>query len=490
HLAWLGVDALWICPVTVSPDDDWGYDVSDYLDVHPELGTLADLDELIAEAKTRGLAVLLDLVPNHTSERHPWFVDSRSSLTSAHRDWYVWVDPKPDGSPPNNWLGTFGGPAWTLDEMTGQSYLHNFLSSQPDLNWWNQEVRDAFDEILRFWFDRGVAGFRIDVCHMIVKDAALRDNPPATDEDHPYEQAHGQRKLYNADRPELHDVLRRWRRLADTYEPPRALVGETYLMDVGRLARFYGGGEELHLAINFVLLHSRFEAGAISAIVEATESSIQAPATPAWVISSHDISRSRTRWCRGRQDAARCALMALLTLRGTAILYYGDELAMPDTELSEGDLLDPVSQRRFPAPGRDQARTPMPWTADGGAGFTGAGNRPWLPIGDQQACNVSDQRDDPESTLHLCRDLLTLRRQRSDLRHGFYEALTSPPGIWAFRRGATTAVAINLSDDPLAFEGISGTVLLGTSRALDAQTLHGRLELAALEGAVIELTAP
>src|SRR2546426_2518092 len=228
HLAWLGVDAIWVCPITVSPDTDWGYDVVDYCAVQPVLGTLEDVDKLVAEAGARGIRVLLDLVPNHTSDQHPWFVDARSSRRAPHRDFYVWADPKPDGSPPNNWRSSFGGPAWTSDPVTGQSYLHNFLSTQPDLNWWDEEVRDAFDRILRFWFDRGVAGFRIDVCHQIVKDAQLRDNPPAEPGDHPYVLAHGQRKVYNAERPEAHDVLRRWRAIAEEYDPPRVLLGETY----------------------------------------------------------------------------------------------------------------------------------------------------------------------------------------------------------------------------------------------------------------------
>ena len=211
HLQWLGVDAIWLSPITVSPNADWGYDVADYCAVQPEMGTLAGFDDLVAAAHAKGIRVLLDFVPNHTSDRHPWFVDARSSRTARHRDWYVWADPKPDGSPPNNWVSGFGGPAWTLDATTGQYYMHNHLAEQPDLNWWNEEVRDAFDEIIRFWFDRGVDGFRIDVCNIIVKDAELRDNPPATVDDPFDQQLFGQRPVYNANRPELHDVLKRWR---------------------------------------------------------------------------------------------------------------------------------------------------------------------------------------------------------------------------------------------------------------------------------------
>ena len=218
YLEWLGVDGVWLNPVTVSPDADWGYDVADYTAVQPVLGTMSDLDALVDEAGRRGIRVLLDLVPNHTSIEHPWFVDARSARDSAYRDWYVWADAKPDGSLPNNWVSSFGGPAWTFDERTGQYYLHNFTPEQPDLNWWNEDVRAEFDRILRFWFDRGVAGFRIDVCHMIVKDRELRDNPPATDADPFHTRMIGQRQVYNACRPEVHDVLRRWRAIADSYD--------------------------------------------------------------------------------------------------------------------------------------------------------------------------------------------------------------------------------------------------------------------------------
>ena len=257
HLAWLGVDGLWLSPVGPSPNADWGYDVADYCAVHPDYGTLEDLDALIAEAGRLGIRILLDLVPNHTSDKHAWFEDARSSAASAHRAFYVWADPGPDGGPPNNWVSTFGGPGWTLDEDSGQYFLHNFLPEQPDLNWWSDEVRDAFDGILRFWWDRGVAGFRIDVCNMIIKDAQLRDNPPATEDDPFVMQMFGQRPLYNSNQPEVHDVLRRWRAIAESYDPPRVLLGETNVEQLDILASFYGtGADELHLAFNFPFIEA------------------------------------------------------------------------------------------------------------------------------------------------------------------------------------------------------------------------------------------
>ncbi|MCZ7528328.1 MAG: alpha-amylase family glycosyl hydrolase [Acidimicrobiia bacterium] len=486
HLAWLGVDGVWITPVTVSPDDDWGYDVADYTSVQPALGTLDDLDELLEEAARHDIRVILDLVPNHTSVRHPWFLDARSSRTSRHRDWYVWADPGPDGSPPNNWLGSFGGSAWTLDEETGQYYLHNFLPSQADLNWWNEEVREEFDRILRFWFDRGVAGFRIDVCHMIVKDRELRDNPPTDEADHWFEQLRGQRQLFNAGRPEVHDVLRRWRAIADSYDPPRVLLGETHVFDPRLLASFYGRGDELNLAFNFLFMHAPFGADGLAEAVQTTEASLPPGAWPLWAAGDHDYPRFPTRWCGGDPDRARAVLVLLLTLRGTPILYYGDELGLPDTDVPRERLRDPVSIALYPVFGRDPARTPMPWRPGPGAGFTDPGVEPWLPLGDRAAGTVEDQRDDPSSTLHLCRDLIRLRAEVPDLRREDYEPLPSPTGVWAYRRGPRVIVAANLGDEPAAVDGVSGTVRIATRRDRDGTRVRGRLELGPSDAVVLE----
>jgi alpha-glucosidase len=503
HLAWLGVEGIWVCPITVSPDTDWGYDVADYCRVHPAFGSLDDLDLLVAEAGRRGIKVLLDLVPNHTSSKHPWFRNARTR-TAPRRDFYVWADPKPDGSPPNNWLSSFGGPAWTLDPVSRQYYLHNFLPSQPDLNWWNEEVRDAFDEILRFWFDRGVAGFRIDAAHAIVKDKELRDNPPVEPGDHPYVVAQGQRKVYNSERPEAHDVFRRWRAIAESYDPPRALLGETYVLDVAALPAFYGDADELQMAFNFVFLHEPFRAGALRRVIEAIEQHLIDPAWPVWAVSTHDLPRFPTRWCDEQDDRSRCALMMLLTLRGTPVLYYGDELGMPDVPVPPELRRDPVGTGAFSAgPGRDPCRTPMLWAPGPGGGFTAPGVRPWLPIGlpptpDQPApgMTVEEQRADPASMLHLCRDLIALRRELDDLRLGSYVSISTgtprtpgeaPEGIWAFRRGSDVVVALNLSDSPgkVTLDGFTGEVRVGTRRERDGEAVDGRLALGPWEGAVI-----
>jgi alpha-glucosidase len=481
HLEWLGVDGIWLNPTMPSPNDDWGYDVADYCAVHPELGTLEDLDELVSEAGRRGIRLLLDLVPNHTSDRHAWFQDALTGRDARYRDFYVWADPAPGGGPPNNWLSNFGGSAWTLDERSGQYYLNNFLPTQPDLNWWSEELREAFDDVLRFWFDRGVAGFRIDVCHAIVKDRALRDDPAATPDDHPKVRERGTRQVFSMNRPEVHEVLRRWRGVAD---PDRILVGETYVLEIDQLIPYYGTGEdELHLAFNFLFVHSELDAAQLRGVVEAIEAKLPAGAWPVWTGSNHDAGRLATRWAGGDEAKARAALLMLLALRGTPVLYYGDEIALPDVPIDPARALDPVPERTGdPARGRDGCRTPLPWTGGPGAGFTNGGE-PWLPIGDPAARNVAAQGEDPGSTLHLVRDLIALRRGRGDLRAGGYETLAAPDGAWVWRRGERTAVALNLSDAPVTVD-LAGTVLIGTDRRRDGQRFDGRL--GPWEGAIVD----
>ena len=488
HLAWLGIDGIWLSPVTVSGDVDWGYDVAHYTAVQPALGTLADVDELIAEATRRDIKILLDIVPNHTSIEHPWFVEARASRESARRDWYVWADPAPgDGGPPNNWVSAFGGPAWTLDERTAQYYLHNFTPEQPDLNWWNDDVRDAFDDILRFWFDRGVAGFRIDVAHAIVKDRELRDNPPAPDDAHLLDRLRGQLPVYNQCRPEVHDVLRRWRGLADGYDPPRVLVGETFVPDVPTVASFYGDGrDELHLAFNIPLLHAPFEAGAVRAVVEATEAAVPAAGWPVWTGSNHDVDRFPTRWAGGDPRKARAALMLLFGLRGALFLYMGDEIGMVNTDVPREQLRDPVGIKLHPVFGRDGERTPMQWTPDPGAGFSAdPGVVPWLPLGDHTTTNVADQRRGPDSMLSLTRDLIGLRDAIPDLHGGGYATVVADGATWVWRRGERVLVALNLGDEPATVPDIQGEVRIGTDRARDGTRVDGSLGLDPWEGAVV-----
>jgi len=488
HLQWLGIRGVWLSPVTVSPNADFGYDVADFYDVDPSFGTLADLDELIAEAAGRGIRILMDLVPNHTSTEHPWFLESRSSRDNPKRDWYVWADPKPDGSPPNNWVSSFFGSAWTLDDATGQYYLQNFLPQQADLNWWNDEVRDEFDRIRRFWFDRGVAGFRIDVAHMIVKDRELRDNPPATEDDPILEQMRGQRPVYNECRPEVHEVHRRWRTIADSYDPPRVLVGETFLPRIDDVIPFYGKGDELNLAFNIPFVQLPLQAPALRAVIERTEELMPEGCTPVWTGSNHDVPRFPTRWAENDPDRARCALMMLLTLRGSVFLYEGDEIGMLDTPLEREQLRDPVSIKYFPVYGRDGARTPMQWADVPGAGFTDPGVEPWLPLGDLRV-NVEDERRDPDSMLSLCRDLIGLRDAFPDLRAGAYASIDAPDDVLAYRRGERTVVALNLGTAPARVAGITGTVRVATRRDRDGERVEGELVLEPSDGVVVLLDA-
>jgi alpha-glucosidase len=428
YLEWLGIDVLWLSPITVSPDKDWGYDVADYRDVQPAFGSLEDFDELVAHARERGMRVILDLVPNHTSDQHPWFKDARRSREAMHRDWYIWADPSPDGSPPNNWRSSFGKQsAWLRTPETGQMYLHSFLPEQPDLNWWHDAVRDEFDAVMRFWLDRGVAGFRLDVAHAIVKDRALRDVPP------------GYEKDVLVDFDETFRVLRRWRSVLDAYgRPERILLGETWVMDLEQLGQFYGTGrDQLHLAFNFPFAFSPLEASSLAAVVERTRRSLPREAWPVWMLSNHDIPRMATRLCGADERKIRCALLVLLTLRGTAVLYQGDELGLEQVDVPPARVRD--------IDDRDGCRTPLPWTRAGGW------TDPWLPLGTTRR-NVADGRSDPMSILSYTREPIALHRASVDLRWGGYEQVTAPAGVWAYRR-ANTLVAVNLSDDRVDFDG-------------------------------------
>jgi alpha-glucosidase len=464
YLSWLGVDGIWLSPTMPSPDQDWGYDVSDYLGVHPELGTLADLDRLIARAGARGMRVLLDLVPNHTSTAHPWFVDAASGRDAAHRDYYVWADPVPGGGPPNNWLNATGGSAWAWHEPTGQYYLHLFLASQADLNWRDSAVHGAFQNIVKFWFDRGVAGFRIDVAQGLYKDELLRDNPPATDSG-PLAGRFGQQLTYTYNQPESHGVFREWREIAEGYRPPRLLLGETWVGDLGRLAGFYGHDDELQLAFNFPFVFSGLAAGELSGIVGATLERLPAGACPVWTASNHDVGRFATRWCGGDERKVRLALLVLVTLPGTTVLYYGDEIGMTDVAVPPELRRDEMSRDSAGWDGsRDRARTPMPWDGSATGGFTAPGVTPWLPLGDAAGRNVADQRADPGSVLAFCRRLLALRRAELGGGLAGYELIAADGGLWAYRTG-DLVVAVNLSDEPAGLPGAAGEVLIAAAGA-------------------------
>lgn len=490
----LGVDALWLTPVNPSPMHDFGYDVSDYRGVDPRFGTLADVDRLVAEAHRRGIRVILDLVPNHTSHEHVWFQSSRASRTSPMRDWYVWRDPAPGGGPPNNWVSAFGGPAWTHDDATGQYYLHSFLAKQPDLNYRSPAVVRAMEDVIRFWLDRGIDGFRVDVVHKMIKDADLRDNPPPPAEDaDPVRHYGGQRHLYDEDRPEVHDIIRGWRCLLDRYGD-RMMVGEVYLFEPARVAAYYGtGSDELHLAFNFRFLWCSWEAAAFRARVDEVEALLPPGAQPTYVLSSHDAPRHRTRFDDARHGDARARLAALmlLTLRGTPFLYYGEEIGMRDVVIPGERVCDPVG-KRFPGLGRDPERTPMQWSDEPNAGFTAA-PEPWLPLADDfAAVNVRRQRDDPSSLLSWYRRVIWHRKRSSALWHGTYRPVDGAPDTFVYLRehqGQRLLIALNFSDEPRRVELPSpgaGRIELGTGSAR-AGTVSGAVVLAPVEGVLVAL---
>jgi alpha-glucosidase len=488
YLNWLGVDVIWLSPTMPSPNKDWGYDVSDYYNVHPDLGTLADLDRLISEAAQRGIAVMLDLVPNHTSSAHPWFIDALGGRHADHRNYYVWADPKADGSPPNNWVSATGSSAWSLDKTSGQYYLHNFLRDQPDLNWWEQRVHDEFDRILRFWFDRGVMGFRIDVAHGLYKDALLRDNPPVEATDHPAIKRLGLRPVYNANRPEVHDIYRHWRQIADSYEPARSLLGETWEFDFERFGDYYGRkGPELDMAFNFLFVESQFKPLELAAIVEGTLAALPAGAVPVWTASNHDVGRFPTRWCHDNGPAIRAALVVLATLPGSLVLYYGDELGMADVDVPVAQQREEMNLAPPARPSRDRGRTPMPWSGEKNAGFTSPSARPWLPVGDHATVNVEHEQEDPGSTVNFWRELARLRKARLVGQPGQLERVLLDDHVWAYRVGGTTTIA-NLSDRqvtrdiPLAH---GNSVLASTGPKQRGQELAGEVALEPWEALIV-----
>jgi alpha-glucosidase len=452
HLSWLGVDGLWLSPIYPSPMADHGYDVADFTDIHPDFGTLADFDALLAAAHDRGLRVIVDFVPNHTSDRHAWFLASRSSRDDPKRDWYVWRDPAPDGGPPNNWMSRFGGgPAWTFDEPTGQWYLHSFLPEQPDLNWRTPAVRDAMCDVLRFWMHRGVDGFRVDVAHRILKDAHLRDNPPDPDYEEGMPAYRRVTEHYTRNWYEVHEVHRLLRRTVEEFDdPPRLLAGEVNL-DPDELAEYYGDDDELHVPLNFhTIVDLPWTASSLAGLIAEVERTTPDFAWPSWILSNHDKSRFATRIGR---ELARQALVFLLTARGTAVLYYGDELAMGDADVPPERMQDPWG-RHVPEESRDPERTPMPWDTTPNAGFCPPDVTPWLPLtGDADVRNVATQRDDAVSELRLVRRLVALRRTRSSLADGGYTRLDAPDEVLAYARTTDderTVVVLSFADRPVA----------------------------------------
>jgi alpha-glucosidase len=531
YLVGLGVDAIWVSPFYPSPMADFGYDVADYTGVDPLFGTMEDFDALLAAAHAKGLRVILDFVPNHSSDRHPWFVESRSSRTSGlankKRDWYLWRDaamPGDDWKParervPNNWMSQFGGPAWTWDEGTQQFYLHSFLKEQPDLNWRNPEVRAAMYAAMRFWLDRGVDGFRMDVLWLLVKDAEFRDNVAGV--------------IHNADQPETQEIVAEMRAVLEAYGDSfevlwpakkqilrfakddnskvamspsgRVLIGEIYL-PLPELVRYYGtphrasalagdpgAGMQLsgaNLPFNFHLIQTQWAADAIAEVIRRYEELLPVGAWPNYVLGNHDQSRLATR-IGARQ--ARAAAMLLLTLRGTPTMYYGDELGMTDVAIAPEQVRDPAA--RDGGKGRDPERSPMIWVGAANAGFTAPGVVPWLPlVSDWETANAAAQSGEKKSMLMLYRKLLALRRQHDTLRAGGIAEVMAEGAVLRFRRvgledgeSVDFQVLLNLGAEVATVECAKGTVVLTTLLDGEGSRVEGTVTIEGGEGLLVAL---
>jgi alpha-glucosidase len=457
HIASLGVDAIWLSPFFQSPQADMGYDVSDYKQVDPLFGTLDDFDTLVRQAHALGLKIIIDQVLSHTSSKHPWFAESRLSRTNSRADWYVWVDPKKDGSPPNNWNSLFGGRAWEWDSRRRQYYFHNFLIDQPDLNFHNPAVQDAALDVMRFWLERGVDGFRLDTVNYYFQDKQLRSQPPVRRKRHlpyavnPYDM---QSQIYSKSQPENIGFLKRVRKLLDEY-PDRAAVGEVGDSERGLqlMAEYTGGGDKMHMCYTFDMLGVEFTAQHFRECIEDfAKASVDGWAC--WSFSNHDVPRHVSRWAThgGNPKAlARLSIALLASLKGSIGLYQGEELGLPEADLRFEDLTDPRGIRFWPEDkGRDGCRTPIPWEeGDAPNGFTTG--KPWLPVKeDQSILSAAAQQKDAASTLNFYRKALEFRRQHDALRDGDIEFLKSGEPILAFRRtkdSESLVCIFNLSAD-------------------------------------------
>ena len=491
YLKELGVRAIWISPMYPSPMADFGYDISDYTGIWPTFGSMADFDELLSKVHAAGMKLILDLVPNHTSDEHPWFVESRSSRDNPKRDWYIWKDARPDGGLPNNWLSVFGGPAWEWDEKTQQYYYHAFLVKQPDLNWRNPEVEKAMSGVMRFWLDKGVDGFRVDAMWHMIKDAQWRDNPGNPDYKDwmgTYEQL---LPVYSTDQPEMHGIVVKMRKLLDEYTE-RLLIAEIYL-PVQRLVAYYGTHDkEAHLPFNFMLISLPWDSRRIAAAIDEYEAALAKDDWPNWVMGNHDQPRITSRIGMGQ---AKVAAMLLLTLRGTPTLYYGDEIGMRDVPIPEKEVQDPQGLNM---PGknlsRDPERTPMQWDAAHNAGFTSG--EPWLRLDRTfRRKNVEVQYDDEYSHLCLYRKLIRLRQDEPSLKTGGYRPVYSDNQLLAFIRqadgGTAFLIVLNLSHRPGYFTPstirFTGVIVVDTLPEQEQVSVEDSIELFGDEAMIVKL---
>lgn len=496
----LNVDAIWLSPIYPSPMHDFGYDVSDYISINPMFGTMEDFDSLLEEIHEREMKLILDLVPNHTSDEHEWFIQSRSSRDNPKRNWYIWRDPNPDGGPPNNWLSFFGGSAWTYDESTGQYYLHQFVEQQPELNYRNTDVLEAILNVMRFWLDKGVDGFRVDVIWLMLKDDQFRDNPinPGWDGLNPHNSL---LPKYTENLPEVHDLIQQMRDVLDEYDE-RMMVGEIYLPNE-ELVKYYGSKRddgslnECHLPFNFQLIQLPWDPRTIQIAVDKYYEAIPKGGWPNWVLGNHDQHRIAT---RVGQQQARIATMLLLTLWGTPTCYYGDEIGMENVEIPVELIKDPpaVNQPEIAhIVGRDPERTPMQWDSSSKGGFTDGDVEPWLPLAkDYQFKNVRIQEERPTSMLNLYKTLTNLRRSEPVLSVGSYVSVdVNSENVIAYRRyiegESNFLILLNFSEDLQSFDlkhlGRMGTIEVSTTMTRNGDVLLSNLILEPNEGLLIRL---
>ncbi|WP_424363342.1 alpha-amylase family glycosyl hydrolase [Methylocystis parvus] len=489
YLIWLGVDALWLSPFYKSPMKDFGYDVSDYCAVDPLFGSMESFDALLKEAHASGLKIILDFVPNHTSNLHPWFLSSRRSRDDPKRDWYIWRDPASSGGPPNNWVSHFGGSGWTFDEETQQYYYHAFLEEQPDLNWRNPKVRNAMHDVLRFWLKRGVDGFRIDVASHLVKDAFFRNNPPNPHYDGRGPDIQRLTQTYSSDQPEVQAVIASLRKVVEEFGGDRLLIGELYL-PIDRLVRYYGEGlGGLHLPFNFQLLDARWSALEIRNLIEKYEAALPEGAWPNWVLSNHDRPRVAARLGEAQ---ARIAAMLVLTLRGTPTLYYGDEIGLGRVPVPPDRMRDTWALRESGSDvGRDPSRTPMQWDEGPFAGFSS--REPWLPLSpDHAKRNVSVMRGDKGSILLLVRELLHYRRNHQAIEQGAWRPMESDGDILSYERTLgeeRIVILLNFSDTPHRVAGLgleAAKISLSTHADRRGEGAGAVVELRPNEGLILE----
>lgn len=486
----LGIDAIWLSPVYPSPMFDFGYDISNYEEIDPVYGDIQTFKRLLKEAHKRGIRIIMDLVVNHTSHLHPWFIESRSSVNSPKRDWYIWKEPNHNG-PPNNWLGAFGGSGWEYDKRTGEYYFHSFLKEQPDLNWRNPDVEDAIFRMMKYWLDMGVDGFRLDVVNLYVKDEFLRNNASYFMKGpRPYDK---QVHAYDRDRPEMHGILRRMRKLLDSYDEKRMFVGEIMQDFPGNVllpATYCGRNDELHLAFNFMFLFSPWKAERFYQIVKDFESALGEDNWPNYTLSNHDFPRHITRYEKGADTIARAKLAAcmMLTLRGTPFLYYGEEIGMKRQKVSYNKIQDPVGKRYWPFhPGRDPERIPMPWDGSESTGFTTG--KAWLPLYEEKnIVNVEKQKEDPNSLFFTYKKLIQIRKDRKSLRKGKLKILLSADKqVLYYRRRdgkEETYVFLNFSSKPVSVsyprKWILNEILFSSNNRISSHELEKELDTGGL----------